>query len=509
MPGKINSLHNPLQLAARQAEVAFAVDKRLLAPEDVSSGVPIPRYHLRFAARRKDEHDSTNDVVVMEDWLAQEPIVFRHVIEPPTTTEQYDAQQNELADKIQAAMAAKRPEVNLESVKLEVPREVFGFASKPLSTETAAQLERFNREGRKILLSFGYKGEGALASFLRSVPIDSVLKYGKLKAEHVNEITLYRKQPPEQADTMSGLVKPPAYDTYGNLVIHEHIGTKSESDPQVDAVRYIPPYPFGKRGERFKDVNLDLGEFGTPGLLVGLLERPMLEPVPGDPQGTYVVYATEEIASGFKPEQLAPIASGARAAETLFGYKPGEAVKNIYVVADEALNAYYSKHDTVTVSFQRGIASSNVGPEGERIDAARIGRHEAYHLIDDKLDLSADELWQKLFQSLGPAVIGFFGYSKPPSEYYQRLNESGFDPQAPIMGGHSGDNPQEFLASFLNSLDRDRWEEALCSHPAEFAESYKQTLATLGDMLKKYPQLEGAPIIKLVRARLTKLLLEH
>lgn len=250
-------------------------------------------------------------------------------------------------------------------------------------------------------------------------------------------------------------------DKYGNLVEIYY----SDYGQNFDNVRKImvihPPIVFSRDDnseKNFSPVNLDLSELRLPNLENFIFQK---NEGPVDflgPEKEYAVYSNMEHqdAKAQFGHHFESIRKGVSEAEKLFGFKPGEKIKNIYIVNARFFNASFHKRNDDTIIFNDEILKQT--KEKNYISIESVAFHETIHSIDHSLGISKEPEFKTHFIYL---------INKDKEWFLSALNEKNFLPDTK-EGGHAEDNEQEFLASLINSFNHPQWEKAVKEKSKEF-----------------------------------------
>lgn len=173
------------------------------------------------------------------------------------------------------------------------------------------------------------------------------------------------------------------------------------------------------------------------------------------------------------------------AQNTLAQFGAGDLVRRIFVINSAEQNAYFRESDSSSIF----VTDEMLSESPESLDY--IGRHEAIHLLDSHFGraLSAGslaELHGELeSENLARQLLGKAESSevdKSGADFFTALNESNFLETG--TGGHSQDNPSEFAATAINSLNHPNWESRVNTHSKEFQKNYHQTLLAVREQLQ-------------------------
>ena len=224
-------------------------------------------------------------------------------------------------------------------------------------------------------------------------------------------------------------------------------------------------------------------------------------------------------------KQIDHFARGIESVETLFGID--WYLKNIMIVdtpKGKRGGAGVVPFDSTT------IIVSDEGLFNSERQLFLTGAHETIHGIDGRLGIGKDdefirhfslvgiddELVSKittmdamridalkrmitgsLFSAFHPEVAKAFPQAlKQWSEFMTALNESNFlgDDNAGDKFGHAQSNPDEFLASFLNSMNHTNWESRISGMPQSFKTGYLKTLRVLKSILSRKANENRLPV---------------
>ena len=489
-------VRKPMDVAKDLAVNTFVVDERLRSSTQHDKKIALPRYYVRYG----EPIDSVRKYIIVEDWLGNESEALRLAEQTISTSQEYDAQVELLSDALTKLTDKERPLADVTEVR-EAGRQVLGFSEKQWNEQEKQILETLRDGGYTMRLSFGYRGEGETPSFAHDIPLDSLLKYGKLKAEHVADVTIQRDIPELLRDAPKKMVAPKTdyqYDKFGNFIVALH-------GPNGREINYIqvPPPLSADTSKNEQAVDIDLAPLGITGELIGLVTRPVEHPLqlPNWPSA-YQLYAAPDAKDMVSEQIMQPYAKGVSYVEKLFGKQPGDLIKRLYVINEEDANAYVSYRDTLLVTIYDEMFKSTPSDSLVALQGELTGRHEAFHIVDRHFSLSNNEMWRSAFQYRGPEERDMFGRLKKTTPFYQQLNESNFQDEAEIIGGHSGDNEAEFFASFMNALTDEKFEILIMRRPPEFRVEYMQTLETLATIINENEQLRSSPLSELIETRL-------
>lgn len=126
-------------------------------------------------------------------------------------------------------------------------------------------------------------------------------------------------------------------------------------------------------------------------------------------------------------EETHRLIAGAKEAESWF--KAPGSTKRVHILWAEESSAHFEKVNKETMYVREPLLLTNI------FDSQSTGRHEALHLIDDKLKISARPEFKEIYKKYGVLTGG--------------VAEHQFEETA---GGHPQDDETEYFASFINSL---------------------------------------------------------
>ncbi|MEK7088746.1 MAG: hypothetical protein AAB913_01290 [Patescibacteria group bacterium] len=229
-----------------------------------------------------------------------------------------------------------------------------------------------------------------------------------------------------------------------------------------------------------------------------------------DIKSNYEISGDSVLVKSLNKETLQTYVYGISTAEILFGLEPGTLVKKISIINESGKNAGFSERDTSAIDLGKDLFMADNKPQENQIDGLEIGKHETFHLLDRIYHISEDTAWQELFKELSLRPE-----NAPKNEniiwdiqYFELINEKNFDPDKQIFGGHSADNIKEFLASFINSITRENWQEIMNKYKEhggfdDFIIKYKKTLETFQNILTAKKDISSnAPILEIIKQRI-------
>jgi hypothetical protein len=230
-----------------------------------------------------------------------------------------------------------------------------------------------------------------------------------------------------------------------------------------------------------------------------------------DIKSDYEISGDSPLVKTLSKESLQPYVYGISTAEILFGLKPGTLVKKILILDQSGKNAAFSERDTSAICLGKDLFIENNKTQGDPVDGKEIGKHETFHSLDRNYKISKDVRWQELFKELSstPESLSKNENIISSIQYFELINEEHFDPDKEIFGGHSADNIDEFLASFINSTTRENWEDIMTMYKehggfTDFLNKYKKTLETLQNILTTKENISvDAPILKILEQKIS------
>ena len=227
-------------------------------------------------------------------------------------------------------------------------------------------------------------------------------------------------------------------------------------------------------------------------------------------KANYEISVDSVLVDKINKESIQPYANGISTAEILFGLQPGSLVKKIIIVNESGKNAGFKEEDTSSIYLGKDLFIKNNKREENPVDGVEMGKHETFHSLDRNYHISKDEEWQKLFTEFNSTKENISKNQNMVSsiQYFELINESSFDPDKQIFGGHSADNADEFFASFINSVTRENWQEIMTMYKEhggfdDFISKYKKTLTTLQTILNTKKDIPtNIPIKKLLEQKI-------
>jgi hypothetical protein len=231
---------------------------------------------------------------------------------------------------------------------------------------------------------------------------------------------------------------------------------------------------------------------------------------PNETKFDYEISGDSVLVKSLSKENLQPYVYGISTAEILFGLKPGTLVKKIVIVNESGKNAVFREQDTSSIYLGKDLFIQNTKTEENPVDGVEMGKHETFHSLDRNYHISQDAKWQELFKEFSLKLENVSKNENTISsiQYFELINEGNFDPDKQIFGGHSEKDEKELLASFINSITRENWEEIMTMYKehgrfTDFINNYKKTLETLQNILTSKKDIStDAPILKILEQRI-------
>ncbi len=191
-------------------------------------------------------------------------------------------------------------------------------------------------------------------------------------------------------------------------------------------------------------------------------------------------------------------------AENLFGFKKGEKTKQLYVVDSTTNNAFFNKKDRSAVAFH--YAKLKDSEKDLSFDLFETAFHESMHLFDYEYKISQGEFktnfldlknkWTPIEVSDEKNTFKFLAFKY----LFEYLDERKF---LHTYGGHSEEDEEEFLATFINSFNNSHWENEIMKLTNAFRGQYKETLIVLKKRLEKINVLaKNAPIFSEINKKI-------
>ncbi len=279
-------------------------------------------------------------------------------------------------------------------------------------------------------------------------------------------------------------------DRYGNVILPVSGPDVRNGRQRVVGFQVIPRLPFGKSpkgGGSTVTLGVDLSRFGLKDY-PNLLTVPVLSPaIASDHEHPYALYSTLPSKPG--ETHWNAVNAVASEVERSFGFEPGEKIENVFFVPSLHENASVQAANPETLFFWEEILPSLICGDGDH-----VVRHEAYHSLDLQHGFS-----------LHPEFRGFYErlIKSEDTELFDAINETRFLDQT---GGHSADDPLEFFASLVNTLQAPKWEEKAGEMSPRVRGLYYHALQALRTALAaKHPDIKAAPIYAALKDRIQSL----
>jgi len=274
-------------------------------------------------------------------------------------------------------------------------------------------------------------------------------------------------------------------DSYGNGMSAVRVLAPDRSVVH-ETIKVFPDIPFDADGvPEIVALKVDLRAFGGGDLSGAFQTREAPLFVSTEHFSMYAYDGIFPEAKDMIAAQEGAIKKGLDDVAKLFG-KPSTEISKILLLAGISPNAQVllSQPDVVQIESQLFAKARLMSPEFMR----SIARHEAVHAADTEYHFARSPLVQAAFLLM-------------PDDGFALLDESRVYPHG--FGGHSADNPDEFLASFVNSLVRPDWEQWVAIQPNDFRKAY--LLAAQGLEVSLHAQTkipDDAPIRSLTADRI-------
>jgi hypothetical protein len=287
-------------------------------------------------------------------------------------------------------------------------------------------------------------------------------------------------------------------DIYGNAVqTAKFTTTRNEGNmaytrvEEVTGIYFPIPAKDTKSGPEKISMNFELPDGGkVEGFLYTKTETPKFEL-----EGYNVFGNTyHELGSDaqFEKNFKKPLEQAIKGIESLNNIVGGERkfLRNIFIISTKwgkedrtIMDAHVEEVTPDAVHFFDDELS-----QGKRLEL--VGFHEAVHSMDFQLGISEHPLFKPIFKYL-------------PKDFFSKINETYFLSGAGEKAGHSEESELEFLATLVNSLNREDWQNKYWLEDSDFLAYYRDSLQTLREVLTKCgPAIPAnAPIFKVIDER--------
>lgn len=281
-------------------------------------------------------------------------------------------------------------------------------------------------------------------------------------------------------------------DKYGNVIVPLYGFHFATGKPFFQGFKIYPHYPLARDTQSVpvRTVGVDLARFGFGDHRKLLAVQSLAPTHMPDQNNPYFLYSTLPADGPPSKDVYDKAARLAARTEELFGFRPGERVKEIFLVPSNSWNA--------TVRFAN---PSSFFIWDELFADIREGRadfvvpHEVFHNFDVQSGFS-----------LEPGFIGFFErlIEAADMELFDAIDEKNFFKTG--KGGHSADNVLEFFATLTNSITAPEWNERVAEMTPRVRGLYYHALKVLRKtLLAKRPEISSAPVFKILEDRIRAL----
>ncbi len=217
-------------------------------------------------------------------------------------------------------------------------------------------------------------------------------------------------------------------------------------------------------------VSIDLSAYALgdyPELLKHVPDQVAL--ILNDQNADYQVYSrVKDLEIETYEDNLKQIAAGAAEAEKMFGFEPGELVRNIIVIDTYDVNAHYAYDKPTSI-----VINDEYLKHQPLADQWNVGFHETVHLIAHKFELAEDPAMVALYDSLQSSY----------SPILEDVNEKTWFKEITI-GGHAQDNLSELLPSLVRSTLDPNLEASLQKLRSSSRRDYITACETLASTLE-------------------------
>ncbi|MCC6221550.1 MAG: hypothetical protein IT291_09960 [Deltaproteobacteria bacterium] len=457
-------------LAAFQSRYRF--EKGIPSELSKHRELKIPRYHV---VSHKLENSTNRGIVYVYDYLSsKDPLILAQELEltNDNTVEIAPQDKIHLFRNLREAIHSRPVKISSRTTGLSdnalganSDRIVSVIEGSKLPTATRKVLSDLlneylfivevnppNEEYDKGCFNLGNSPDGRVQAILSPDTLRDI-GYGKLVAHgDVSKITIARLEDsnalPEPTATLvkGGPVVTHSRDKFGNTRA-EYYRPRHDLPGGLKVEHGINIFPRLPLCHNDNDnqplaINIDLAPFGAGEIRDFLYVKPIQSVTT---VGNYTVYSRIPMESINLDEIKAPLEDfrdGCAKAERLYGLRPGEVIRNFYIVygSDPQAIVPYSASDTV-VLYDEILRDSNMRPHLEL-----VGFHEGKHAIanraTNRLLYSHDfaNLFYELSDQRGTDRVDLTQYSE--NQFINDLKQS--------EAGHAHDNPDELYASLGN-----------------------------------------------------------
>lgn len=375
------------------------------------------------------------------------------------------------------------------------------LSDKEHEFSTYLALQQLDLTGWKIEICYGDYGFVTGENYFTIEP-NKLVELGKLRLDRLVSVTFYKDN-----DTSSDFSKISfdslsyfGYDRFGNRVWAE---LRTWSNSLLPKVNFAPPFPLAWLNDEI-EYSFDLKMLGTDLVLHSLLISPAIPKIKLDDSWQYSIYATPETFNRCDGEAIKQFLLGIADVETYFGLPLASKIKRVYISQEKEYNAGYYRVDANSVYIFAKMFDS--AAESEGVNVRLVGRHEAIHALAHHYGLDDNDNLADLHRQLqGPGFRYSLWSTISKKSFFGQLNESDFDTTDQISrksGGHAQTSASELVATFINSVIREGWEEIMSAKSSEFRKKYATSLQVFRNVLREITALEQTYIYALLEKRL-------
>ncbi|MDP3986431.1 MAG: hypothetical protein U1C53_01155 [Candidatus Veblenbacteria bacterium] len=451
----------------------LTVDPRVI----VGLGVRISRYCLEA---RKEGQDW---VLRLEDYLAQKPRRLNCPLRMDT---------NSVVDILVRELSLEVPLIDWEEVLVEPPEYMVTLTGVRFDTATQSTLSRLADDGWRFNIKYGNYGGWGDYDYIYLSPT-RLLELGQLYTERFVCLEFMRAVDSLRAEV---LIDTEAVDVYGNLIVRNASYNRLLAK---ELVSYSPPFPVSEESDSIA-LSFDLGMLGYTGAVLSkMFVCPSVRKVQIDSSWPYELYAIPDVLASLDSVKVKEFLLGLADIEAYFGFPLGKVVRRLYVSNSGEVNAGFNHSDPSGVYAHIPILSQDSAHDSW-IDVRMVGQHEAAHLVGHRLGLNRHRgligLHKMRPQESTASALFALGF-----KFFDELDESDFDPGRALFGGHSYEDPPEFIASYITSVVRPGWETIIQKKDAEFVRDYTTVTQVVRNIFRDLG-LGGTAICNLLEQRL-------
>lgn len=297
----------------------------------------------------------------------------------------------------------------------------------------------------------------------------------KIDAAYVERIVLDKRVDDDTPDGAQ-LFAAPTYEQGSDHFGTDYIiirGLEDDGLTMHEQTILFPPMPYGEQAGTTDDAPFYLDSDGSPVTVTEYFAQPTLAPVFTAENGLHMYSGMSADALAELQDAYEPIAEAAQEVCDAFGVPMETCVQQAVILESDFRNAHFHPYDPHSIRFQDEIL------RGTTVEQQKtVSRHETIHLVDELLDLSKESIIQRTW-SMQMDSFNRENVNKNDEHFLTAVKESNWLPEQMGIGGHPWDNPAEWTATLINSLQHPEWNTVITSLSDDHFEQYNLAIDSL------------------------------